>query len=490
MQGTTKKIFTGGILLLSMMGAAWAEALQPDPAWQQGTLANGFQWQVLATPQRPNDPVQIRLLINTGSLAESALQTGYSHFMPRLMLSHAPVPDAANWQQGTLTGTMPAPLIVSYDFTQFALSVPVQRGEPLRESLTWLAQSVGELDITPARIEMAATGPDRVTTWPADTKDPWWRYRLQGSALLGHDPADTPKQPVDPEGLKAFYHQWYTPDAMTLVVVGNVDSRNLSEQIGRVFGELKGKRETPMLLPTLSALNTQPVSIMSSRVARDRLSVMWDAPWKSIRSVAALSRYWRADLAREALFWHIQQGLTKNAVTDVNLGFECRVLYLRAQCGMTFESDNPQLAANSEMISKALAALRDNGLSEDEFAALISQKNVELQTLFAAYAHTQTPVLAAQRLRALQNQVVDIAPEQYQVLRQKFLSAMTREALNQELRAQLSQPMALVLLQPQGEPEVNMKELQASWDASMSPAASAPAAVDTKGEITDIPADQ
>ena len=39
--------------MMATVGYVQAEALQPDPAWQQGTLANGFQWQVLATPQRP-----------------------------------------------------------------------------------------------------------------------------------------------------------------------------------------------------------------------------------------------------------------------------------------------------------------------------------------------------------------------------------------------------------------------------------------------------
>lgn len=67
-------------------------------------------------------------------------------------------------------------------------------------------------------------------------------------------------------------------------------------------------------------------------------------------------------------------------------------------------------------------------------------------------------------MRSLQNQVVDIAPEQYQKLRQNFLNSLTVDMLNQNLRQQLSQEMALILLQPQGEPEFNMKALKATWD--------------------------
>ena len=56
---------------------------------QQGTLANGFQWQVLSTPQRPSDRIEIRLSVNTGSLTESTQQTGLSHFIPRLALTQS-----------------------------------------------------------------------------------------------------------------------------------------------------------------------------------------------------------------------------------------------------------------------------------------------------------------------------------------------------------------------------------------------------------------
>ena len=65
--------------------------------------------------------------------------------------------------------------------------------------------------------------------------------------------------------------------------------------------------------------------------------------------------------------------------------------------------------------------------------------------------------------------------------------------LNQDLRQQLSQEMALVLLQPKGEPEYDMKELQTTWDSIM---ATAPQPVqatttdDLHQDATDIPQGQ
>lgn len=491
MQGTKIRLLAGGLLLVAAACNVQAEALQPDPAWQQGTLANGFQWQVLATPQRPSDRIEIRLVVNTGSLTETTQQSGYSHFVPRMALTQSgslqPLQARSLWQQSVDPKRPLPPAIVSYDFTLFNLSLPNNRNDLLKEALTYLSDSSGKLAITPETVNLALQSQDMVATWPMDTKDDWWRYRLKGSTLLGHDPAEDLKQPVDAEQLKAFYQKWYTPDAMTLIVVGNVDSRSVADQINKTFGTLKGKRETPAPVATLSPLKHEAVSLMTSGVNQDRLSLMWDNAWQPIRESSMLLRYWRADLAREALFWHVQQKLSKQNIQGLNLSFDCRVLYQRAQCGINLESSNDKLNANLTSVGKELVSVRDKGLSQEEFDALIAQKKDELTKLFATYARTDTDVLISQRMRSLQNQVVDIAPEQYQKLRQDFLNGLTLNMLNQDLRQQLSQDMALVLLQPKGEPEYNMKDLQATWDKVMVPSKTLPLTDEPKQDVSDIP---
>ena len=496
MQGTKIRLLTGGLLMLATVGYVQADALQPDPAWQQGTLANGFQWQVLATPQRPSDRIEIRLSIDTGSLTESTQQSGYSHFIPRIALTHSGRLEACQvrslWQQSIDPKRPLPPAIVSYEYTLYSLSLPNNRSDLLKEALIYLSDAAGKLTITPETVNHALASNDMVATWPADTKDNWWRYRLKGSALLGHDPAAALKEPVDAAQVKAFYEKWYTPDAMTLIVVGNVDSRAVAEQISKTFGELKGKRQSPAPMPTLSPLPRQSVSIMTDSVRQDRLSIMWDAPWQPIRESAALERYWRADLAREALFWHIQQNLSKNN-KEIGLGFDCRVLFQRAQCGINIDSSNDKLNASLGVVARELAKVREKGLPEEEFKALVAQKNFELQKLFATYARTDTDILISQRMRSLQNQVVDIAPEQYQKLRQNFLNTLTPQMLNQDLHQQLSQEMALILLQPKGEAEYNMKDLQATWEEIMTPTEVSAAPVgndDMHSDVSDIPPQQ
>ena len=492
MQGTRIRLLIGGIVLAAASCAVQAETLQPDPAWQQGKLDNGFSWQLLTTPQRPSDRVEIRLMVKTGSLVESALQTGYSHLLPRLAMVHntalEPAQQRSLWQQSIDPQRPLPPAITSYNYTLYNLSLPNNRPDMVKEALNWLAATVGKMTINAQVVNTALNAEDPIGTWPANTQDVWWRYRLKGSALLGHDPATDVKVPVDLVELDKFYKQWYTPDAMTLFVVGNVDSRSLAEQINKVFSPLEGKREQPAAMPTLSPLPQQPVNLVDPAIGKDRLSLVWDNAWLPIRQSQHLQRYWQSDLAREALFWHVQRVLSDKKTQGVQVGFDCRVFYQRAQCAINIDSDNGTLSANLDLIAKEMAAVRDSGLTQQEFDALMAQKTAELNKLFATYARTPTDVLMGQRLRSQQNAVVDIAPEQYQKLRQAFLSGLTLDMLNQELRQQLTQDITMVLMQPQGEPEINAGHLRESWQKIMQLVeASAPAVAADPTASTDAP---
>ncbi|HGT2362921.1 TPA: M16 family metallopeptidase [Yersinia enterocolitica] len=474
MQGTRIRLIVGGLLLAAASSNVQAEALQPDPAWQQGKLENGFSWQLLATPQRPSDRIELRLVVNTGSLSESAQHVGFAHLLPRLALmssaSFTPAQLQSLWQQGVDNVRPLPPAITSYDFTLYSLSLPNNRPDLMKEALAWLSDTSGKLAISEQTVNAALnSATDPIATFPQNIQEPWWRYRLKGSSLMGHDPGQPVAKPVDIEKLKQFYQQWYTPDAMTLYVVGNVDSRSIAAQIGKTFSELKGKRTTPAPIAMLAPLPPEPVSLMSEQATQDTLSLMWDTPWHPIQDSVALSRYWRSDLAREALFWHVQQVLEKSDQKNLKLGFDCRVQYQRAQCAIHLNTPTENLTPGMSFVARELASLRTNGLSQAEFDALMVQKNDQLSKLFATYARTDTDILMSQRLRSQQSGVVDIAPEQYQKLRQAFLSGLTLAELNQELKQQLSQDTTLILTQPKGEPEVNVKALQDAYNAIMTP---------------------
>jgi len=494
MQGTRIRLLVGGLLLASACGNVQAEALQPDPAWQQGKLDNGFTWQLFTTPQRPSDRIELRLVVRTGSLAENPQQQGFAHFLPRIALIRSEGFTTAQlqsfWQQAIDNQRPMSPVVTSYDFTSYNLSLPNGRPDLIKSALNWLVDSSGKMVITPESVHAAYQAPqDPIDTVPSDPQDVWWRYRINGSTLVGHSPELLPSKMAKAADLSKFYHQWYTPDAMTLYVVGNVDSRGMAEQIKSAFSSLKGSRQTPQTLPTLSDLPAKAMATFDPTISQDRLSLVWSMPWQPIQDSPALSAYWRSDLAREALFLHLQQALKTPAEekeakeggsVQPALGFDCRVQYQHAQCAIRIEAAQEAIQPSLKRLATELVKLRDTGLSQAEFDALIGQKKDQLGQLFATYARTDTGVLMSQRLRSQQNGVVDIAPEQYQKLRQAFLTTLTLPDFNQELRQQLSHDPSMLLVQPKGEAELSVKTLQETYSAIVVPTAAS--------SSTDIPA--
>ncbi|RAW87466.1 insulinase family protein [Photorhabdus laumondii] len=472
MQGTKIRYFIGGIML-AVAGQTQAEALQPDPAWKQGKLENGFNWQILQTPQRPNDRIQLRLVVKTGSLAEKTQQAGYTWLIPKVVLFSSKSLSSTKLEQLWNSAIDPKyplpPAIVSYDFTLYSLSLPHNQPELLKDALNWLADAAGKAVFTPETLQHAMKMADTsVATYPPDIQDPVWRRRLKGSTLLGHDPAQNAPQPIDLERLKQFYRQWYTPDMMTLYVAGHVDSRTLPENISLAFSSLKGKRHTPATIAALSPMKPETIGIISDKKKEDTLSLIWDLNWQPINDSHVLNHYWISDITREALYRYLQLGLERKNDKALKLGLDCKVQYHRASCALNLNTTAGNLKPAMEYLAAELVTLRDKGLPKGQFDELYVQKQAQLSQLFAMYAHTSTDILINQRLLSQQSNVVDIAPEQYQRLRQAFLASLTPEMLNRELKQILSQEVAFILIQPKGEAEMDVDQLRNSFNQIMS----------------------
>ncbi|KLU15040.1 MULTISPECIES: insulinase family protein [Xenorhabdus] len=462
----------GGAILVTTC-LAQAETLQPDPAWQQGKLENGFSWQILQTPQRPNDRVQLRLLVKTGSLSEKTQQRGYTSLIPKIVLSSSKDLSSQKlenlWHNAIDTKNLFPPAIVSYDFTLYSLSLPNNRPDLLQDALIWLSDIAGGAVFTPETLAQAIKGDEHlVTTFPSDIQDPVWRMRLQGSTLIDHDPGMSISVPVDVKKVENFYHQWYTPDAITLYIAGHVDNRLLSERINRIFASLAGKRQTPVPVSTLLPLRAATIGIVSDKAEQDRLSLIWNLNWLPINNSETLIQYWLNDLTREALYRYLQSGL-KDKQDDMKLGLDCRVLYQRANCSLNLDSSADKLMKSTLYLASQLSTLREHGLPQEQFDELYAQKKSQLQQLFAMYARTDTDVLINQRLLSQQNNVIDIAPEQFQRLRQAFLSSLTPQILNKRLKEMLSQEISFILVQPKGEATMDVNQIKNSFNQIMRP---------------------
>ncbi len=476
MQGSKIRYYISGVLLsVAVAGMTSAEQLQPDPAWQQGKLDNGFTWQLLQTPQRPNDRIQLRMAIKTGSLTESASEKGYSYLIPKMALYHTtetlPADKLQNLWRNAIDPTLPMPpAVVSYDFTLYSLSLPNNKPELLKEAIKWLSQSAAGATFTEDSLNAALTASDiPVATLPMDVNAPVWRARLKGSAMVGNDPGLKPVEGVNIDSVNQFYQKWYTPDMMTLYVTGHVDARSLADTIQQSFSPLTGKRLDPVTVASLSPLKPQAVNILSDKQPVDSLALIWDIDWLPINDSSVLQRYWGQDFAREALYRSLQEVFDTKFPQEVKPELDCRVQYQRASCTLVISVPPEKMAAAADVLLSELSSINTNGIQPELFDAMMKEKQMQLSQLFAAYARTSTDVLINQRVTSQQNNVIDIAPEQYQRLRQAFLSAQNLEQMNIEVRRLLSQEAAMVLTQPKDKQLLDAAQLRQKFDLELWP---------------------
>lgn len=487
MQGVMTRILLGSVMFGAVICQVQAEALQPDPAWQEGRLANGFQWQILQTPQRPNDRIQIRLLVNTGSLSEKSSETGFSSLVSKLNVleNTGLTPEKRDnlWKNALDPDYPLPPMIVSYDFTVYNLSLPNNQPELLKDAFALLAGIAKPAEYTEEAVRNAVQSPLPIATFPLNIEDPIWRSRLEGSNLKGHNPGKPVNQSVNTKELSDYQQRWYTPDMMTLYVAGNVDNRVLTESINQAFSTLSGKRVTPVPVPVLADMKPETLYVQEPMRAKDQIALIWDLDWSPVKDSDTLNKYWLSDLAREVIFVHLGRSLEQRKENDsTQINIDCRVQYQRASCSLNIDTATAHIPALASWVGEELGRLRNQGISDELYQELQQEKQLQLTQLFARYAKTSTAILINQRLLSQQSNIIDIPPEQYQRLRQAFLAGLTKETLNQELSRVLSEDITFVLTQSGETPTVNLGELRIQFEKQVHPETAntpAPVAINT-----------
>lgn len=97
------------------------------------------------------------------------------------------------------------------------------------------------------------------------------------------------------------------------------------------------------------------------------------------------------------------------------------------------------MKAVTDTLLAELSAINDKGVSQTIFEQIVQEKQQQLDQLLAAYARVSTDILINQRLISQQNGVIDIAPEQFQRLRQTFLAELTPAVITEDAKRLIAQ---------------------------------------------------
>lgn len=229
-------------------------ALTLDPDVRTGVLDNGLTYYVLAHG-KPENRVLLWLAVDAGSVLEEDDQRGLAHFVEHMAFN-----GTARFEKNTMIDFFERSgmdfgadvnAFTSFDETVYMLQVPTDDSKLLSTGYDVLEDWAGAVSFDPAEVDkergvvieewrLGRGASQRVF-------DKQWPVFLAGSKYAERKPigekAILETAPV--ERLEAFYRDWYRPDNMAVIVVGDIDPAAAEQEIRARFGDLKNPANAP-----------------------------------------------------------------------------------------------------------------------------------------------------------------------------------------------------------------------------------------------------
>jgi zinc protease len=251
------------------------EILPLDPDIVKGRLENGLTYYIREN-QKPENRAQVWLAVNAGSVLEDEDQLGLAHF-----LEHMAFNGTENFAKHEIIdylesiGMKFGPEINAYtdfDETVYMLQLPTDSAEVLEKGFQILEEWAHMIALEPEEIEKERGVV--IEEWRlgrgADMRmlDEQLPVIFKGSKYADRLPIGNKEnlETFEHETLKRFYLDWYRPDLMAIIAVGDFNAERIQELIREQFSdfaEVENARErevvpVPDHRETLFALATDP----------------------------------------------------------------------------------------------------------------------------------------------------------------------------------------------------------------------------------------
>ncbi len=248
------------LLLVFLCTYAWAqETMEADissdlgteiplnPKIIKGKLDNGLTYYIRKN-NRPEDRVELRLAVNAGSLMENDDQLGLAHFTEHMAFN-----GTKNFEKNELVSVLQMAGVkfgahlnayTSFDETVYMLTVPTA-DTTLDKSLQILEDWAYGISFEDEEIdkERGVVIEEWRLGQGAQRRmlDQYLPILLADSRYAVRLPIGTKEilENFDYQTIKQFYQDWYRPDLMAVIAVGDIDPVAMEAEIKKRFGDLK-----------------------------------------------------------------------------------------------------------------------------------------------------------------------------------------------------------------------------------------------------------
>ena len=239
-------------------GTSLTDSLTWDPAVRRGVLPNGIRWFVKKNA-KPETRVSMRLAVPVGSTAEADDQQGLAHFTEHMNFNGSAHFKDADDLVGYLRSIglrfgADANAYTSFDETVYMLDVPTDRDSLLRTGMDALSDFAGRANMADAEIDKERGVV--MEEWRLGRGASERMQRVQ-FPIIFHDSRYAVRLPIGkpevlqgaPYGrLRDFYRDWYRPEWMAVVLVGDMELAAMEKLVRDHFSDLPKRsdaREVP-----------------------------------------------------------------------------------------------------------------------------------------------------------------------------------------------------------------------------------------------------
>src|SRR6266446_10588380 len=221
-----------------------SEAMPRDPEITIGTFPNGLRYYI-RNNKKPEKRAELRLVVKAGSILEDDDQQGLAHLVEHMAFngtSHFPKNDLVAFIQslGMRFGA-DVNAYTSFDETVYMLTVPTDKPETMDKAMLILEDWAHNLSFDP--IEIDKERGVVMEEWRlgrgagSRMRDKEFPIMFKGSRYAERLPIGKPEiiQGGKAERLKKFYTDWYRPDLMAVVAVGDFDKAAIEKLITADF---------------------------------------------------------------------------------------------------------------------------------------------------------------------------------------------------------------------------------------------------------------
>ena len=212
-----------------------------------GELSNGLKYYIQKN-NKPEDRVELRLAVDAGSILEDDDQQGLAHFVEHMAFNgteHFEKSELVDFLESTGT-RFGADLnaYTSFDETVYMLQVRTDSAEILDKGLTVIQDWAGGVSFDHEEIdkERGVVKSEWRSRLSGDQRmqQKYFPVMYQGSQYAQRlpigDPETLDNAPYD--AVKRYYRDWYRPDLMAVIIVGDIDVADMEMEVKKRFGGL------------------------------------------------------------------------------------------------------------------------------------------------------------------------------------------------------------------------------------------------------------